>query len=115
MSESAMKSTCLIDRAGEGVWVDTGGGSGYYEPSGNDPLSFPCRLAPVAGGDEIEIAERPDALQLVRMTYPISEEPIRASDTPIVDGIKYEVVGVPHERDLAVERHATLRRVDGSA
>ena len=111
MSEGAMTSTCSIERTDDDVWVDEGGGAGYWEPGVGGPVTFPCRLAPVSGGDEVEIAERPDILHLVRMTYPIEAGPLRASDKPVIDGVQYEVVGVAPERQLAVERHATLRRV----
>lgn len=106
-----MTSVCEITRTDDDVWVDEGGGAGYYEPGAAGPITFSCRLAPVSGGDEIEIAERPDILQLVKMTYPIDAGPLRADDKPVIDGVQYEVVGVAPERQLAVERHATLRRI----
>lgn len=106
---STYRSTCTLERPG--AFVDEGGGSGYYAPGTSD--TFSCRTNAVSSGDETLLAEQPAIIELVRISYSLDAPAMVATDRPLVDGVRYEVVGVQPLDTHAVERHVTLRRANG--
>lgn len=101
---ATMVSTVRIVR--EGAYVDTGGGAGYYQPP--TETTTQGRFSAVTATEDT-IAEQTENVATGRLALPLGTD-IRAEDEVFVDGVRFDVVGLPPIQTYAVERYALLRR-----
>lgn len=104
LSEASMLSTVVIFRAGG--FIDEGGGAGRYAP----PTQIPTkgRLSAAVGTEGL-VAEQVETTQTARLALPLGVD-ILGKDTLTVDGVAYEVIGLPPLRSFATERPVLIRR-----
>lgn len=112
MTESMMDSTASVLPATD-MWIDTGGGSGFAMRS-EEATEFACRITVLKTQDElraIPIAGKLDVSGIVLMTYPITETALGGLAQLTVDGVPYEVVGLPPLGTYSQHRQAYIRKV----
>lgn len=105
-----MRSTASIETLGD--FVDEGGGAGYYEDG--DPVTFPCRVMPMDKTADLREALSGGQLDVTRhvlMTYPTRVTEVNSETNVTVDGVEYEVVGVPPIGTYSQHRTALLRKI----
>jgi len=109
MTEEAMPD--VVERLGRGQWVNTGGGTGYYEEDERE--SFRARLMPLGSVKDIRdivlTAGRREASGALVLFYPMEVEPLTSDSEVMVNGENYWVTGVVPEGSYTVHRIALLR------
>jgi hypothetical protein len=99
-----MVSTVEVSTPGE--WVPGPGGTGSTMPP--SVRSFSGRLSGGVGTEGV-VAERIAETQMAKLAFPLDES-LSGVDRVKVDGVTYDVIGLPPLSSFAVERQALLQR-----